>query len=92
MTQLVRTGALAAGLAMLLLAGMASAQDDTIIIDPNADSTPADIRSLELTFQFNEYDIIAPTILVTPDGQFGFVNYLIAGSDSERGYVLVFRP
>lgn len=92
MTQLVRKGVGAAGLVMLLFAGMAVAQIDAVIIDPNADTAPADVRSLGLSFRINEYDIIAPSILLTPDGQFGFVNYTVAANQAHQGYVLVFRP
>ena len=77
---------------IFLSGGRLFGDDEEYLVDPNGESAPQAIQDLELTFRLNSYDINAPTILFTADGTLGFVNYIKSESQSEQGYVLVFKP
>lgn len=77
---------------LLMMASAVIAQGLLYTIDPNADTAPADIKNLALSFRLNQTDIQAPTILITDDGALGFVNYLVSGAHDDKSYVLVIRP
>lgn len=80
---------------LLAAAGLGvSVQGQTfqLVVDPNGDSAPLEVKNLKLSFQLNTQDIVAPQILFTPDGATGFVNYLVSGQDKEHGYVVAFNP
>ncbi|MBN2431225.1 MAG: hypothetical protein JXQ27_07105 [Acidobacteria bacterium] len=68
------------------------AQNILYSINPNSEDAPPEIRALELSFRMNQANITAPYILVTADGQRGFVNYIGSGGGVEQGYILVIRP
>jgi len=83
------------GMLVLLLmftASFATAQNILYSINPNAEDAPPEIRALELSFRMNQVNIVAPYILLTADGQRGFVNYIGSDGASEQGYILVIRP
>jgi hypothetical protein len=61
-------------------------------IDPNGDESPSAVKDLQLTFRPNTVDIIAPDVLITPDGSLGFATYLRSAAHPGQGYVLVFHP
>ncbi len=79
-------------LAVLGLSVFSPAQTTYAVIDPNADTAPADIKALQLSFRLNTQDIMAPTLLLSDDGTRAFTNYIVSGSHPDNGYVLVVHP
>ena len=79
-------------LGLLLAAATGYGQVIQHTIDPNGDDSPSAVKDLELSFRLNTVDILAPSVLITGDGQLGFTNYIKSGTQEDQGYVLVFRP
>lgn len=79
-------------LGLLLAATAGYGQVIQYTIDPNGDDSPSTVKDLELSFRLNTVDILAPSVLITADGQLGFTNYIKSGTQDHQGYVLVFRP